>query len=293
MLVGFHYNSNEYFYSRDLTGNIAKVLDVNGNIKVEYKYNAWGKILSITGDNTIKNVNSYLYKGYYYDFETELYYCNSRYYDSDLCRWISIDELSFLDYDDLNGINLWCYCGNNPIVGYDLDETRNWKPFWNFVGKVAIVVATAVVIAFATSISLPVALAATVVVTIAANHIDNAIKIDRAKKEVDSMSDDELDQYLSNINIENTTNAKGEIVRNFKTSEEMINFSKYDRIKLLTAIQRKYEAKNSIYVMSAEWQGHNILYGFTGNVADINIDNYDDRWYVVLGTFVLIAIGEI
>lgn len=62
MLVGFHYDNNEYFYVRDLTGNIAKVLDSNGNIKVEYKYNAWGKVLSITGDNTIKNVNSYLYK---------------------------------------------------------------------------------------------------------------------------------------------------------------------------------------------------------------------------------------
>ena len=102
MLVGFHYDNNEYFYVRDLTGNIAKVLDSNGNIKVEYKYNAWGKVLSITGDNTIKNVNSYLYKGYYYDFETELYYCNSRYYDPDVCRWISIDESSFLDYQSVN-----------------------------------------------------------------------------------------------------------------------------------------------------------------------------------------------
>ena len=29
MVVGFHYN-NEYFYSRDLTGNISKILDANG-----------------------------------------------------------------------------------------------------------------------------------------------------------------------------------------------------------------------------------------------------------------------
>ena len=119
MLVGFHYNSNEYFYSRDLTGNITKILDENGNIKVEYKYNAWGKVLSITGDNTIKNVNSYLYKGYYYDFETQLYYCNSRYYDPDVCRWIGSDNAVFFSIGAISKINLNCYCFNNPIVYFD------------------------------------------------------------------------------------------------------------------------------------------------------------------------------
>ena len=143
MLVGFHYNNNEYFYSRDLTGNITKILDVYGNIKVEYKYDAWGKVLSIIGDNTIKNVNSYLYKGYYYDFETELYYCNSRYYDPDVCRWISIDESSFLDYDELNGINLWCYCGNNPIINVDEDGSF----FLTIVRIIAVSIVAAVFVA--------------------------------------------------------------------------------------------------------------------------------------------------
>ena len=27
--------------------------------------------------------------------------------------------MSFLDYDDLNGINLWCYCDNNPVMNFD------------------------------------------------------------------------------------------------------------------------------------------------------------------------------
>lgn len=149
MLVGFHYDNNEYFYVRDLTGNIAKVLDSNGNIKVEYKYNAWGKVLSITGDNTIKNVNSYLYKGYYYDFETELYYCNSRYYDPDVCRWISIDESSFLDYQSVNETNLWCYCGNNPISGFDINGYFSWKKF----GICAAIAAIAVVAIAATVVT--------------------------------------------------------------------------------------------------------------------------------------------
>ncbi|MBP5407848.1 MAG: RHS repeat-associated core domain-containing protein [Bacilli bacterium] len=127
-------------------GNIINIIDSNGNIKVEYKYNAWGKVLSVTGDNTIKNVNSYLYKGYYYDEEAHLYYCNSRYYDPDICRWISIDEISYLDRDDINGINLWCYCGNNPVVGYDPNGQWNRKKFL-VTTVVCAVVATAIIAA--------------------------------------------------------------------------------------------------------------------------------------------------
>jgi RHS repeat-associated protein len=123
ILVGFHYNNNEYFYVRDIAGNIIQIIDINGNIIVEYKYDAWGKIISIIGDNTIKNVNSYLYKGYYYDYETNLYYCKSRYYDPEVRRWISIDDISYLDNDSAVGINLWCYCNNNPVMYSDEDGT--------------------------------------------------------------------------------------------------------------------------------------------------------------------------
>lgn len=119
MLVGFHYNDDEYFYVRDLTGNIIKVIDESGIIKVEYRYDAWGRVLSITGDNILKNVNSFLYKGYYYDFETQLFYCNSRYYSPELCRFISPDSIEYLDPQTINGLNLYAYCMNNPIMYAD------------------------------------------------------------------------------------------------------------------------------------------------------------------------------
>lgn len=51
--------------------------------------------------------------------ETELYYCNSRYYSPELCRWISPDDISYLDPESVNGLNLYCYCYNNPISYYD------------------------------------------------------------------------------------------------------------------------------------------------------------------------------
>lgn len=120
MLTGFNYNGNEYFYIRSLTGNIEKIIDNEGIIKVEYKYDAWGNV-EIISDSIIRDINSFLYKGYYYDFETKLYYCNSRYYDPLVGRWISADDMSFLDTESLNGLNLFAYCNNNPVMMSDPD----------------------------------------------------------------------------------------------------------------------------------------------------------------------------
>ena len=59
--------------------------------------------------------NPFIYKGYYYDEETELYYCNTRYYSPEIGRWISIDDVSTLNPSSINGLNLYSYANNNPI----------------------------------------------------------------------------------------------------------------------------------------------------------------------------------
>ena len=118
-LVGFNYNTKEYFYIRDITGNITNIIDSNGTIKVSYEYDAWGKVINIDGDEDLIEINSYLYKGYYYDKETSLYYCNSRYYDLEIRRWISIDDADYLDSETVNGVNLCAYCMNNPVMCSD------------------------------------------------------------------------------------------------------------------------------------------------------------------------------
>ena len=60
-----------------------------------------------------------MYKGYYYDVETQLFYCNSRYYSPELCKFISPDSVNYLDPNSINGLNLYCYCFNNPIMYAD------------------------------------------------------------------------------------------------------------------------------------------------------------------------------
>ena len=69
--------------------------------------------------NGIGALNPFRYKGYYYDTESEMYYCNSRYYVPEWCRWLTPDSPSFLQPESLNGMNLFAYCGNDPVNKID------------------------------------------------------------------------------------------------------------------------------------------------------------------------------
>ena len=77
--------------------------------------------------------------GYYYDEDTGLYYLQSRYYNPEIGRFINADAVENLGASGTTiGYNLFAYCENNPIMGYDLEGTVNWKGFWCGVGITAI-----------------------------------------------------------------------------------------------------------------------------------------------------------
>ncbi len=48
-----------------------------------------------------------------------MYYLNSRYYVPELGRFISPDAVEYLSPNNINGLNLYCYCMNNPTNKYD------------------------------------------------------------------------------------------------------------------------------------------------------------------------------
>ena len=73
-------------------------------------------IASSTTNTAVANANPIRYRGYYYDDDTGLYYCNARYYSPKWRRFISPDDTSSLDPQSVNGLNLYCYCGNDPIT---------------------------------------------------------------------------------------------------------------------------------------------------------------------------------
>ena len=77
-----------------------------------------------------------------------MYYLKSRYYDPEIGRFITIDDLSYIDPDTINGLNLYAYCGNNPVMNVDPDGTSWWSRFWKgliiAVATVALVALTIV-----------------------------------------------------------------------------------------------------------------------------------------------------
>ena len=93
-----NYNGTDYYYVTNLQGDVVAILDTGGNRVVEYVYDAWGKILSVTGTHadTLGQHNPLRYRGYVYDNETGLYYLNSRYYDPEVGRFISPDTTEVL-----------------------------------------------------------------------------------------------------------------------------------------------------------------------------------------------------
>ena len=112
--------------------------------------------------------NPFVYKGYFFDEETNWYYLKSRYYDPSIRRFINADDCAYLDNQSLNGINLYSYCGNNPILGYDPDGTWSWKKFWCVVAVVAIAaVVVAATIATAGAVASAVPALATVATAVA------------------------------------------------------------------------------------------------------------------------------
>ncbi|HIS36517.1 TPA: RHS repeat-associated core domain-containing protein [Candidatus Scatousia excrementigallinarum] len=77
-------------------------------------------------NSNVAKLNPFRYRGYYYDTETGLYYLNSRYYDPSIGRFINADDISYIQPTDINGLNLFAYCGNNPVMYIDPSGNIPW-----------------------------------------------------------------------------------------------------------------------------------------------------------------------
>jgi RHS repeat-associated protein len=112
---------SKYYYLKDALNNVIEILDSNMNVVVRYFYDAFGNTIFTEGNQDLINLNPFRYRGYYYDIETQLYWASSRYYSPEICRWISPDLIEYLDRESINGLNLYCYCFNNPVNYVDPD----------------------------------------------------------------------------------------------------------------------------------------------------------------------------
>ena len=110
------WNGTVYNYVTNLQGDIIAIVNTSNVAVVEYVYDAWGNVLSISGTmaTTLGALNPLRYRGYVYDHETEFYYLQSRYYNPEWGRFINADALVSTG-QGIIGNNMFAYCGNNPV----------------------------------------------------------------------------------------------------------------------------------------------------------------------------------
>lgn len=171
-LVGLTYNGTKYYYISNIQDDIIGILNSNFEKVVTYEYDSWGNIINIT-DNTeekIGTINPYRYRGYYYDEETNLYYLGTRYYNPELCRFISADSSTGEIGGNPLGHNMYQYAFNNPINCED--SGGNW-PKW--LKKAAKAVAVVAVVATVAAVTVATCGAGSVAATIAVGALKGAM----------------------------------------------------------------------------------------------------------------------
>ncbi len=135
-IVGLKNEEGYYYYRKDALGNIERIIDSTGKTIVKYEYSVWGELIEEKKIENKKIVedNPYKYKSYYYDKESGLYYLKSRYYSASLHRFISLDQTEYMEIGSITGLNLYVYCGNDPVNMADPDGC-----FWDTVFDVAFI----------------------------------------------------------------------------------------------------------------------------------------------------------
>ena len=85
------------------------LLDQAHEIRKTYRYDAFGSLLKETGDIP----NRLTYTGQIYDGAAIQYYLRARFYNPAIGRFMQEDTYRG------DGLNLYAYCANNPVIYYD------------------------------------------------------------------------------------------------------------------------------------------------------------------------------
>ncbi len=122
-------NSASYLYLKNAQGDITAIVDENGAVILTCTYDAWGVVTfgatsmeSMALAAELSKINPFTYRGYCYDYDIEMYYLQSRYYDPEICRFINADSTDYLGATGtLLSYNLFAYCENDPVGSCDFE----------------------------------------------------------------------------------------------------------------------------------------------------------------------------
>jgi len=100
------------------TGNESVLSDSSHNIVEKYSYDVFGKPTIRNSQGNIITTSAYgnrfMFTGREYDSESGLYYYRARNYSPWIGRFLQTDPIGYAA-----GLNLYTYCGNNPISWID------------------------------------------------------------------------------------------------------------------------------------------------------------------------------
>ena len=264
-----------YFFDKNIFGDIVGIYNENGRKICTYTYDAWGVCettltsgISSTERAVADQYNPFRYRGYYYDVETGYYYLQTRYYNPEWGRFLNADGYINANGDIL-GYNMFAYCGNNPVKHIDPNGE-------------SILFITTIINHIITGVE----------ILIAKNNVESTYSIDEAQDAISEITGDEVTFSEGNVKIKNSYNVH----------------SRYNRIKASIIIKNTVDedgnkfTDRSIYSLSSEWAGHNILssVGHFFKLDDLNshTDDVDldknmstNAWYTKIGTAFLEVLG--
>ncbi len=106
-----YFKTTIYWQHPDHLGSAAWVTDTNGTAWQHLQYMPWGEPFVDIQDSPASYETRYTFSGKERDEETGFSYFGSRYYNSSLSIWLSVDPMA----DKYPSMSPYNYCANNPV----------------------------------------------------------------------------------------------------------------------------------------------------------------------------------
>ena len=135
--IGFEFGGRIYRYVNNVQGDVAAIVDCEGNQVVNYQYTASG-IQFWQTENLLAQINPYRYRSYFYDEDIKLYCLKSRCYNPSMQRFLNADG-RFYSPGGLLYNNLYTYCTGNCVCKADQNGTFSVVALGVAIGKEAFI----------------------------------------------------------------------------------------------------------------------------------------------------------